>query len=259
MMEKSRLSTLFRLRATRSHKKIIEHMEFDLVTSRKVHQTKLRILDIGAHIGEVLDILKDSNHRHEFHVVAVEPLERNLKKLKSKARHFSFLGYGKVDVIPYAIGENEETEFYLGQESTLFTSSKLWMQRFPENFREYQSIEIQSRDFFSIKKDFGYIDFNFFDIVKIDTEGNDIKTLLKLSEAGIQFDAIIIEFDSSSIFELERILRTLSCREIYVFVREGISTRYIGHLNHDTYLRELLLKNPKISGNLVAFPESVKY
>jgi 2-polyprenyl-3-methyl-5-hydroxy-6-metoxy-1,4-benzoquinol methylase len=76
------------------YKMIIEHMEFDLIVSRMFDVTKIRFLDVGAHTGEFLDIFRHSNHRHKYDVVAVEPLQENLQKLRRNAWRFGILRKG---------------------------------------------------------------------------------------------------------------------------------------------------------------------
>ena len=47
----------------------------------------IKVLDIGAHHGEFLDIFGTFNHSHKWLVYCVEPLARNRKFLKRKIRN----------------------------------------------------------------------------------------------------------------------------------------------------------------------------
>ena len=232
---------------------IIEHMEFDFITSRLFHKKTLRFLDVGAHTGEFLTIFRKSNHRHKYEVIAIEPLGKNLLRLRLKAATFFLMGWGKVRVLPIGIGDNGKTRFYLGDSSTLFTSNTEWTKRFPREFANFKEFEIQTRSFKFLQEQVPAMLTSAFDIVKIDTEGSDSHVLSDLSQSKILFDSLIIEFDGNSFLGIKSQLTEMGLTEIYAFVRNGIHTIYIGHVENDLALTSTIANDGNMSGNLVAF------
>lgn len=232
---------------------IIEHMEFDFIISRLFNQKKLRFLDIGAHTGEFLDIFANANHRHKYQVVAIEPLPSNLLKLRLKAIIFSVRGRGRITIVPYGIGKTGTTKFILGDASTLFTSNPEWIKRFSGNFQDSIEIEIQTRDFTNLQVSYPILLNGPFDVVKIDTEGSDLQVLKNIASSEVKFNALIIEFDSTSVAEMISFLKNLGFDEIYAFVRSGIHTEYIGNVLNDSYLKQVMTHATEKAGNIVAF------
>jgi len=237
-----------------SYKTIIEHMEFDFVISRKFAQRTIRVLDVGAHTGEFLRIFKNANHRHKYEVIAVEPLRENLFWLRLESLLFYLSRRGKVQVLPIGIGKNGVTKFHLGSETTLFTSNEGWKQKFPNAFLESKVLNIETREFSSLPNEFPRLNFQHFDLVKIDCEGSDLMVLKSLANSPTNFDALIIEFDLNSIKEMIFTLTTeLEMTEIYAFVRNGIETLHIGNVLNDAHLLDIISYDDRINGNLVAF------
>ena len=233
---------------------IIEHMEFDFIISRKFGQKSLRVLDVGAHTGEFLKIFKRTNHRHKYEVVAVEPLRQNRFKLKCEAVLFRLSRHGRVQIIPIGIGKNGITKFHLGSETTLFTSNEDWKRKFPQAFMETKILSIETREFSSLPSEYPRLNFEHFDLVKIDCEGSDLMVLKSLADSPIKFDALIIEFDLNSIKDMiSTLTNKLEMVEIYAFVRNGIETLYIGNVLNDAYLQERISNDDGINGNLVGF------
>jgi FkbM family methyltransferase len=249
---KSVRSALKKFLYLRRYKVIIEHMEFDFLASRLFHQKTIRFLDVGAHTGEFLDIFKNANHKHKYYVVAIEPLPSNLAKLRKKARVFKLSGLGKVKVLPFAIGEKRVTRFYLGNETTLFTSNQDWVRKFPESFSKVRELEIQTRSLSFLRDNNPRVLMDFFDIVKIDTEGSDLEVLCNLLDSRIEFNSLIIEFSISTSTGIIEKLQLADFNEIYAFVRRGIETVYIGNVLNDRTLEYLVTQDGVASGNLVA-------
>ncbi len=227
-------------------------MEYDFLASRLFHQKTIRFLDRGAHTGEFLEIFKNANHKHRYHVVAIEPLSSNLVKLRKKAMFFRLKGLGRATVLPYAIGENGVTRFYLGAATTLFTSSQDWVKKFPESFTKVQELEIPTRSLKFLRSNCPKVQMDFFDIVKIDTEGSDLEVLSNLLQSGIEFNSLIIEFSTSTTRGIIEKLQQADFHEIYAFVRNGIETTYIGHALNDGTLAKHISQSGEASGNLVA-------
>ncbi len=232
---------------------IIEHMEFDFIASRLFHQKKLRFLDIGAHTGEFLTIFRKTNHRHRYEVIAVEPFEKNLVRLRMRAISFFLSGRGSVKILPVGIGEDKKTVFFLGNSSTLFTSNGAWMQRFASEFSRVKEFEIQTKSFKVLQEQEPALLESPFDVVKIDTEGSDLKVLISLSDSQIVVNSVIVEFDKNSISEMTAQLQAMGLTEIYAFLRHGIHTIYIGNLINDQLLAFKIENEEYLSGNLVAF------
>lgn len=241
------------VRLKRRHKMIIEHMEFDFIASRLFHQKKLRFLDIGAHTGEFLTIFRKANHRHKYEVIAVEPLKKNLVRLHMRAVVFFLSGRGTVRVLPVGIGKDEKTVFFLGDSSTLFTSNSAWMQRFASEFSNVKEFEVQTKSFKVLQQQEPALLKSPFDLVKIDTEGSDLKVLTSLADSQIVINSVIIEFDKNSFSEMTAQLQSMGLTEIYAFVRNGIHTSYIGNIVNDRLLASKIETEEYLSGNLVAF------
>ena len=237
----------------RSFSRIIEHMEFDFVMSRKFGQRNIRVFDIGAHTGEFLDIFSSSNHKHKFEVVCVEPLPQNFKILKWKSLLFRIRNKGTVTILPFGIGNTGVTKFYLGSATTLFTSSSEWAKRFPQEFKRTNEIEIRTFNVKNLIEFYKNINFMNFDLVKIDTEGSDLSILIQLIENKIKFNALIIEFDKTTLKKMIKTLVQSGYPEIYAFVRDGMYTNYIGNIQNDKFILNYILRGRNLCGNLVAF------
>lgn len=236
---------------------IIEHMEVDFILSRLFNQRKIRFLDIGAHTGEFLKIFENTNHRHKYEVFSVEPLFRNLRLLRVRSFFFWLKGKGQVTVIPYGVGQNGVTSFYLGDSSTLFTSNLEWKQRFASQFNNSREISVQTRDFVSLIEKYPKLAKLPFDIVKIDTEGSDLNVLKLLKLSKMDVKAVIVEYNSNSISKIIEELLDFEITEIFIYVRDGIYTTYIGNYLNDDHLKKLVETKHNLSGNIVGF-KSVK-
>lgn len=232
---------------------IIEHMEVDLVFSRLFEKKHLRIMDIGSHHGEFLDIFEQHNHPHTYSVTCVEPMPYNLKVLQSKIN-----GYRRVQAVvcPVAISDVTETKtFFEGTADTLFTCDKSWVQENREYFMNPVEVKIDCLSMMDLAKKYN-IDLNEpFDFIKIDTEGHDLNVIQSLLSANIKTFAVMFEigYNLSDIIAAVELLTEHGFNEFYVFGRTGIHTLYIGEFKGSEQLHELRQQRRLNAGNMIAF------
>lgn len=235
--------------------KIIEHMEVDFALSRLVDKKSLKVLDIGAHHGEFLDIFGTFNHWHEWDVYCVEPLDQNRKFLTTKSKKFRNV---KVSILPVGISDvSEKKTFYLGETDTLFTCNAEWVQKFPADFAKQKQFEIRCLTVNDLSQEFGIPKLTKFDMVKIDVEGHDLNVIKSFCESSFNSTALIFEVSPAvtTIDECLSLLRRKGFKEFFIFGRTGIPTTHIGEIKDASQVQNLF-ESGKISvGNVVALSE----
>jgi len=78
------LSIFFKKIINAKNPLIIEKMEVDFFVSRNLNKKKLRIVDIGAHHGEFLDIFKEYKYNQKYHIYSIEPYKKNFSIIEKK-------------------------------------------------------------------------------------------------------------------------------------------------------------------------------
>jgi FkbM family methyltransferase len=232
---------------------VIEHMEVDLVFSRLFNKRQLRIIDIGSHHGEFLNIFEHHNDEHSFNVVCVEPLRENVAILKKNIRKFKRV---KATICDVAISDVTGAKtFYLGKSSSLFTCTEEWKHIFPEYFQQTKEVIIQSLTFADLLRRFGIDNSETFDLIKIDTEGHDLQVLRSIFVTKARAFAVMFEFNYNlkDVTESINLLKSKNFREFYIFGRTGIPTTYIGEWISEQHLGDLVNRGIVKTGNIVAF------
>lgn len=238
---------------------IIEHMEVDLVFSRLFDKPHLRILDIGAHHGEFLDIFELHNHPHTYEVICVEPMAENVTRLQAKTRQLQRV---RATVCPVAISsESGHRPFYAGSADTLFTCSTDWKDHFPDHFRDAREITTECLTPTDLARRFGVDIHRPFDFIKIDTEGHDLQVLRALVNDDVQSSAIMFEVGPrlDDVASSVNLLRDCAFSEFYIFGRGGIPTLFIGEYSGQEQLATLRKQGRLDAGNVVAFHTSIAY
>ena len=233
--------------------RIIEHMEVDLVFSRLHSKHHLRVLDIGAHHGEFLQIFASHDHLHSYDVICVEPLASNVAKLKSTLRHLRNV---RTTVCPVAISDHEGWKtFYKGSADTLFTCTESWKQSFPAEFARHTEHQVECLPPKKLATRFRVDLQTPFDFLKIDTEGHDYHVLRSLLDAGVTSFAIMFEIGPAleDVQSAVQLLQVRGFSEFYVFGRAGIATLFIGEYEGLNHLVTLRLQGRLDAGNVVAF------
>lgn len=230
-------------------------MEIDFVLSQKFKKKHIRVLDIGAHHGELLDIFSNYNHPHFFEIYSVEPLSRNIRKLRSKALKYKILNNIKCTIIPYAISDKHETKkFFLGSSDTLFTCDETWKEKFSQEFINFSEIDISCLTLSEISQEY-FSDNLYFDLIKIDTEGHDLNIIRSLNSSDIKADSIIFEASSDMVTNSSciKLLTHMGFTNFFFFGRHDISTRFIGEITDLKKVENLFESEIVSSGNIVAF------
>lgn len=233
---------------------IIERMEVDLVLSRIAPAKPLRVLDIGSHHGELLDILELHPDRHRCQVICVEPERSNIAVLKARVRCFRRLD---VTLCPVAISDRSGAKpFFTASASTLFTCSEDWKVAFPDFFKDSREVAVPCLTISDLALRYSISSEPSFDFVKIDTEGHDLAVLSSLLASPITADALMFEIgfhhDLDTVEGCE-LLRAAGYAELYVFARTGLPTTYIGEWQGVTQLADLRSTGRLLAGNIVAF------
>jgi FkbM family methyltransferase len=236
-------------------KKIIEHMEVDFALSRVWKKRDIKVLDIGAHHGEFLDIFGTFNHSHKWLVYCVEPLARNRKFLKRKIRKYKSI---VAHIIPYGISDVAgQKTFFLGSADTLFTCNSHWKNIFPEHFADSQEIAINCLTVNDLVARYQIPENEHFDLIKVDVEGHDINVIDSFCKSGITSTVIIFEIsnDCKITSKCIDLLRLKGFNEFFLFGRIGIPTTYIGEYIDEVQLQNLLQSGRIAGGNMVGFSE----
>lgn len=234
-------------------KKIIEHMEVDFALSRVWEKRDLKILDIGAHHGEFLDIFGTFNHLHKWSVHCVEPLARNRKFLKRKARKYKNV---TAYIIPEGVSDvSGQKTFFLGSADTLFTCNSEWKNIFPEHFTDSREISINCLTVSELASRYSIPNNEHFDLIKVDVEGHDVNVIDSFCKSGITCTAIIFEIseDCKKTSRCIELLRKKGFNEFYTFGRIGIPTTFIGEYVDEVQQNKLFQSGRIAGGNIVGF------
>jgi FkbM family methyltransferase len=241
---------------------IIERMEIDFVFSRFIYKKKIRILDIGAHHGEFLDIfsnLKFGSIRQSFEVFCFEPFVNNFKIIKKKIKNLS--KNVRTHVYNLAISDTSEKKlFYVGSSDTLVTCEKHWTRKFKKNFSNYKKISMECITFEDFIKLYKFDSLSEIDFLKIDVEGHDFVVLNNILETNIKINSVMIEFDANNLIATKKIINYLKIKkfvQIFIFGRSGIYTSYIGPYVADNKLKKIITENKIQGGNIVAFQKNI--
>jgi FkbM family methyltransferase len=237
---------------------IIERMEIDFIFSRFIKKKKLRILDVGAHYGEFLDIfsnLKFGRIKQSYEIFCFEPFRSNYKKIQKKT--FNLNANIKANIYNFAISnKTEEKLFYVGNSDTLISCENRWIKSFKSEFLNYRKILLQCFSFKDFIKKYRYDTSKEIDLVKIDVEGHDLVVLNNIFQNKLIVNSVMIEFDVKSLFVTKNIIKSLKLKKflkIFIFGRKGIYTSYIGEYINNNNLLKIIKANNIKSGNLVAF------
>jgi FkbM family methyltransferase len=237
---------------------IIERMEIDFIFSRLINKKKLRILDIGAHHGEFLDIfsnLKFAKIIQNFEIFCFEPFVANFNVIKKKTKYLD--KNIKANIYNFAISNKTEKKFfYVGSSDTLVSCESRWLKNFKNEFLNYKKILMQC---FSFKDFITKYKFNVnieIDLLKIDAEGHDFIVLNDIFQNNLIINSVMIEFDNQNLAMTKSIIKFLKLKKfikIFIFGRNGISTSYIGEYTNKFNHLKILNENNISSGNLIAF------
>ena len=232
---------------------IIERMEVDLALSRLHEKRKLRVIDVGAHHGEFLDIFESCSEEHIFDVVCVEPMPENLTVLRRKIKNYKRLSVLVCDVAISEVGGTKT--FYQGRSSTLFTCTPEWKEYFPEEFTDPKEVPIRCMTFADLLAQFKIDKKPSFDFIKIDTEGHDLNVLYSMVAAQIRPFSVMFEIgnDLGAVDKAVSLLSNYGFKEFYVFGRTGIPTTFIGEWQGLQRLQSLRKAGKLEAGNVVAF------
>lgn len=232
---------------------IIEHMEVDLVFSRLHDKYHLRIMDIGAHYGEICDIFERHDHEHSYDVICVEPMPQNSAVLKDNLRKYKRVN---AKICECAISDiSGPRTFFSGEHSTLFTATPEWKEFFTDNFADTKAIIVACYTIEDLFSRYQISATPEFDFIKIDTEGHDFNILRALITADVWPFALMFEIDpriDETIRAIEYIMLH-DYSEIYIFGRNGIPTTYIGEYRNPDKLVQLRKNGQLDTGNVVAF------
>ncbi len=135
----------------------------------------LKILDIGAHIGEFAFFCKERLGASE--VVCVEPFEESFNVLKQNTRDIN---------LNYAVSSNNLNEMYLSEISTQLNSLLPDASRHQTRKVPIKSISL---DTLLSRK----LDKRKFDMLKVDTEGSELDVFESGKESLLKFKYILVE------------------------------------------------------------------
>lgn len=237
---------------------IIERMEIDFIFSRFTKKKKLRILDVGAHYGEFLDIfsnLKFGRIKQNFEIFCFEPFALNYRMIQQKTNYLK--NNIKVNIYNFAISnKTEEKLFYVGNSDTLVSCEDRWVKNFKNEFLNYKKILLQCFSFKDFIEKYHFDTIKEIDLLKIDVEGHDLTVLNNIFQNKLIIKSVMIEFDTQSFSVTKSIIKRLKLKrftKIFIFGRIGIYTSYIGeYISHNNFLKIIYENNIK-SGNFVAF------
>jgi FkbM family methyltransferase len=241
---------------------IIERMEVDFIFSRLLNKKKLRILDVGAHHGEFLDIfsnLKFGNIKQKFQVFCFEPFLDNFNIIKKKLKKIS--KNVKPHIYNFAISNKTQKKlFYVGSSDTLITCETRWLKKFKKDFSNYKKKLMECLTFNDFIEKYKFDVQSEIDLLKIDVEGHDLVVLRNILENNIKINSIMIEFDANNLTIMKNIISYLKIKKfakIFIFGRSGIYTSYIGQYETNNALLKIIKKNRIQGGNIVAFKKNI--
>jgi FkbM family methyltransferase len=241
-----------RLPGVRAPMLIIEHMEVDFVFSQLFCKERLRVLDIGSHYGEMLDIFERHNDPHKYEVYCIEPFPDNAREIRRKLG-----GLRRVNarVCEAAVSDVSGTKtFFVGSADTLITCSREHMHRFGEQFKTHREFQVQAYTVGDLFRHFNIAATPQFDFVKIDVEGHDLQVVRSFVQSGAESYAIMFEFEADA-EQVDVAIKELAAggyREFFVFGRTGIATNYIGEYRDKAFFASLLQRGKFTVGNVVA-------
>lgn len=231
-------------------------MEFDLVISRLHVKKKLVVIDVGAHHGEIIDVLGYSNRKHRFDIHALEPIAENYRKLRHKKFYWNLRSRMKIHTYETGIDiVTGEKDFYLGSADTLYTTNANQLEIFQSEFESYRTRSVPLISFHDFFEKNRIPENTEVDILKVDTEGSEFSVLSSLFETANRPNAIIFELQTTigGLEPIVALLQKQGYEEFFIYLRDGLYTNYIGNLLNDRYLREEVLAQPGFGGNCVAF------
>lgn len=239
---------------------IIERMEIDFIFSRFIKKKKLRILDVGAHHGEFIDIfsnLKFGKNKQFFEIICFEPFVPNYRILKKKT--INLKKNIKASVYNIAISNKTEKKlFYVGNSDTLVSCEDHWVKNFKNEFLNFKKILLQCFSFKDFIKKFSFDTTQEIDLLKIDVEGHDLIVLKNIFKNKLVINSVMIEFDIQNLSIVQNIIKFLKTNKfskIFIFGRKGIYTSYIGEYVSGNNFLKIINKNIIESGNFVAFKD----
>jgi FkbM family methyltransferase len=227
-------------------------MEIDFIFSRYINKKEIKFLDVGAHHGEFIDILKTHSFNHRIRLNCIEPLLSNVQRIRRR-KFLNILNRNlSIHIAPIAItSETQVIDFFLGKADTLFTSKKDWMKKFPNEFETFKTIKVQGLDFNEYLNRFNLQ--NEFDVLKIDTEGADLEVLESIFNSTGTFSSIMIEISIDNYGQILQFLHNHGFDEVFSFLRIGVPTISIGSAESVEQFNQLRERYPGLCGNLVAF------
>jgi FkbM family methyltransferase len=241
-----------RLPGVRPPMLIIEHMEVDFIFSQLFSKDRLRVLDIGSHHGEMLDIFERHNHPHTYEVYCIEPFPDNVREIRRKLGRLRRVN---ARVCEAAVSDVSETKtFFVGSADTLITCSREHMHRFEEHFKTYREFQVQAYTVGELLRRFDILPSPEFDFVKIDVEGHDLQVVRSFVQSGAKTYAMMFEFDANA-DQVDLAVKELVAGgygEFFVFGRTGIATTYIGEYRDKEFFATLLRRGKFSVGNIVA-------
>jgi len=237
---------------------IIERMEIDFIFSRLTKKKTLRILDIGAHHGEFLDIFSNLQFGgifQKFQIFCFEPFDKNFNIIKKKISNLN--KNIKPKIYNFAISNKTEKKiFYVGKNDTLVTCESYWLNKFKKEFIKYKKLKMQCITFADFVKQYNFDNSKEIDLLKIDVEGHDLVVLNDILENNIKINSVMIEFEPCNSFKNKKIIKYLILKKftkIFIFGRDGIYTSYIGEYINYRNFAKIINDNKIFTGNLVAF------
>ena len=249
------LSIFFKKIINTKNPLIIEKMEVDFFVSRNLNKKKLRIVDIGAHHGEFLDIFKEYKYNQKYQIYSIEPYKKNFSIIKRKIKELP----SNITVKTFNIAISSQTDkkiFFVGNQDTLVSCDEKWLKKFPENFKKKKEINFPTYSFVDFSSKFKFDLDKPIDFLKIDTEGHDFIVLKSVLQSKVLINSIMIEFDvknKMTVNEIIKYLKTYKFKHIFIFCRTGIYTHYIGPIFNIENFTKIKKKYKFDSGNIVAF------
>ena len=249
------LSIFFKKIINTKNPLIIEKMEVDIFVSRNLNKKKLRIVDIGAHHGEFLDIFKEYKYNQKYHIYSIEPYKKNFSIIEKKIKELP----SNITAKAFNIAISSQTDnkiFFVGNHDTLVSCDEKWLKKFPENFKKKKKINFPTYSFVDFSSKFKFDLDKPIDFLKIDTEGHDFIVLKSVLQSKVLINSIMIEFDVKNKIVVNQIiefLKTYKFKHIFIFCRTGIYTHYIGPIFNIENFTKIKKKYKFDSGNIVAF------